>query len=118
MKLATLRDGSRDGRLVVVCRRLEYAVDATAIAPTLQNAIERWSEVEPALNALYEALNRRAALGTFAFNVHSIAAPLPRAYQWCDASALALPHRYRGLINGVTPRHFLPMANGCNWRSV
>ncbi|MGO4004949.1 fumarylacetoacetate hydrolase family protein [Pseudomonas fluorescens] len=103
MKLATLRDGSRDGRLVVVCRRLEYAVDATAIAPTLQNAIERWSEVEPALNALYEALNRRAALGTFAFNVHSIAAPLPRAYQWCDASAFLTHGERMQLAFGLAP---------------
>lgn len=87
MKLATLRDESRDGRLVVVCRRLDYAVDATTIAPTLQNAIERWSEVEPKLRALYESLNSGSAPGAFRFDVASTAAPLPRAYQWCDASA-------------------------------
>jgi fumarylacetoacetate (FAA) hydrolase len=87
MKLATLKDGSRDGYLVVVSRDLTQAVKATDIAPTLQSAIERWAEVEPRLQRLYQTLNDQAAPGAFAFDPKQAAAPLPRAYQWCDGSA-------------------------------
>jgi fumarylacetoacetate (FAA) hydrolase len=87
MKLATLKDGTRDGRLAVVSRNLQQAVDATAIAPTLQAALERWAETEPALQALYGQLNDGAAPGAFAFDPAQAMAPLPRAYQFIDASA-------------------------------
>lgn len=87
MKLATLRDGTRDGRLVVVCRQLRSAVSAHPIASTLQDAIERWQHVQAPLQALYQALNEGSAKHAFDFADADIAAPLPRAYQWCDASA-------------------------------
>ncbi|MCC6075099.1 fumarylacetoacetate hydrolase family protein [Pseudomonas sp. GCM10022188] len=86
MKLATLKDGSRDGRLLVVSRDLARAVPARG-APTLQAAIERWAEVEPALQAEYAALNAGEAAGAFAFDPAGVGAPLPRAYQFVDASA-------------------------------
>jgi len=86
MKLASLKSG-KDGRLVVVTRNLQSAVDAVAIAPTLLEALERWTQCEPKLMALYEQLNAGTAAGAFAFDPSQAAAPLPRAPQWCDGSA-------------------------------
>ncbi|WP_114946744.1 fumarylacetoacetate hydrolase family protein [Microvirga calopogonii] len=85
MKLATLSDGSRDGRLVVVSRDLTLA--ALAEPRTLQNALDAWDEALPALNDLYRRLNHREVAGAFAFETSHCLAPLPRAYQWLDASA-------------------------------
>ncbi|WP_028311740.1 fumarylacetoacetate hydrolase family protein [Derxia gummosa] len=87
MKLATLRNGSRDGRLVVVSRDLARAVDAAAIAPTLQAAIEHWATAEAPLAALYDALNAGRAADSFAFDAAQAMSPLPRAHQFIDASA-------------------------------
>lgn len=85
MKLASLKFG-RDGHLVVVSRDLTRAVDAGEIAPTLQDALDRWDECAPLLEAKYEALN--AGKGDhFAFDERACASPLPRAYQWLDGSA-------------------------------
>lgn len=85
MKLATLKHG-RDGRLVVVSRDLSRAAEASAIAPTLQAALDDWQRLAPALAALYEQLNSGEVSG-FAFDQAACASPLPRAYQWCDGSA-------------------------------
>lgn len=87
MKLATLKDGSRDGTLVVVSRDLSRAVSALPIAATLQQLIERWDELAPALQARYGALERGELAQAFAFDPEQAMAPLPRAYQWCDGSA-------------------------------
>lgn len=87
MKLATLKDGSRDGRLAVVSSDLARAVPASGIAPTLQAAIERWDETEPRLRALAAALEAGTAPDAIAFDPAQAAAPLPRAYQFIDASA-------------------------------
>ncbi|RJF95681.1 fumarylacetoacetate hydrolase family protein [Noviherbaspirillum saxi] len=87
MKLATLRSTSPDGRLIVVSRDLRKAVDAAAIAPSLRQAIEQWDLVAPALQALSDRLNTGDASGAFDFDTTACAAPLPRCFQWCDASA-------------------------------
>lgn len=87
MKLATLKNGSKDGKLAVVSRDLQQAVDATAVAPTLLAALENWAAAEPKLQALYEQLNAGRAEGAFAFDPQQAMAPLPRAPQWCDGSA-------------------------------
>ncbi|HSV45654.1 MAG TPA: fumarylacetoacetate hydrolase family protein [Ramlibacter sp.] len=87
MKLATLKNGSRDGRLVVVSRDLTRAVDAAAVTPTMQAAIERWRTAEPELKALYALLNAGKAPGAFAFDAAQAMAPLPRTHQFVDASA-------------------------------
>lgn len=87
MKLATLKNGSRDGRLVVVSRDMSHALDATAIAPTLQAALDDWAVCEPRLQALYQALNEGDCASAFPFDPIQAMAPLPRAYQWVDASA-------------------------------
>ena len=86
MKLASLKAG-KDGCLIVVSRDLARAVDASAIAPTLLDAVERWATCSPKLLSLYEALNAGTAPGAFAFDARQSAAPLPRAPQWCDGSA-------------------------------
>ncbi|MDM0033554.1 fumarylacetoacetate hydrolase family protein [Variovorax sp. J22P271] len=87
MKLATLKNGHKDGRLVVVSRDLQRAVAADDIAPSMLDAIERWSDTAPQLAARYEALNAGTAADAFDFDPAAAAAPLPRAPQWCDGSA-------------------------------
>ncbi|WP_079227445.1 fumarylacetoacetate hydrolase family protein [Pseudomonas putida] len=86
MKLATLRDGSRDGRLLVVSRDLSLATRAHAVS-TLQEAIERWDEVKDKLDSEYRRLNEGDETGAFPFDPSDVMAPLPRAYQFVDASA-------------------------------
>jgi fumarylacetoacetate (FAA) hydrolase len=87
MKLATYRDGTPDGRLLVVSRDLRLAVDATAIARNLLTALERWDDVAARLQALSDALNGGRPVGAFEFDPARCMAPLPRTFQWCDASA-------------------------------
>lgn len=87
MKLATLKNGSRDGRLVVVSRDLARAVDAASAASTMQFAIEHWDWVEAGLRALSDALNAGEGAGSFAFDPSQAMAPLPRTHQFVDASA-------------------------------
>ncbi len=87
MKLSTLKNHNRDGCLLVVSRDLAWAVDASDIAATLQDAIDHWSSVEAALRVRYEALNEGTQAGAFAFDPAQAAAPLPRAWQWLDASS-------------------------------
>ncbi len=87
MKLATLKDGSRDGLLVVVARDLKTAHIADGIAPTLQRALDDWNFIAPQLDALYAELNQGKSKRPFEFDAAQCMAPLPRAYQWLDASA-------------------------------
>ncbi|MES0807943.1 fumarylacetoacetate hydrolase family protein [Roseibium sp. SCPC15] len=86
MKLATLKDGSRDGKLVVVNDRLTYCTDASHIAPTLQAALDDWDKIAPKLKLLAESLSHEA-VPTIRFHEHDALSPLPRAYQWADGSA-------------------------------
>ncbi|HCT07203.1 fumarylacetoacetate hydrolase family protein [Pseudomonas sp. BIGb0164] len=86
MKLATLKNGQRDGQLVVVSRDLRQAVIAQPFT-TLQQALENWAHAEPVLSQQYQALNQGQVPEAFAFDPVAAAAPLPRAYQWCDGSA-------------------------------
>ncbi len=86
MKLATLRNGARDGRLVVVSRDLTQAADAGAIAATLQTALDDWARVAPRLEALAAQLEI-GAIPTERFHEHDALSPLPRAFQWLDGSA-------------------------------
>ena len=87
MKLATLKNGSRDGQLVVVSRDMARAMDASTVAPTLQHAIENWATAEPRLQDLGRQLEEGDSRQTLAFDPAQAMAPLPRAYQWCDGSA-------------------------------
>jgi fumarylacetoacetate (FAA) hydrolase len=100
MKLASLK-GGRDGRLVIVSRDLQRMTDASAIAPTLQAALDRWSEAEPTLRALAQKLEAGTAPSS-PFDQSGCAAPLPRAYQWLDGSAyvnhVVLARQARGAV--------------------
>ena len=107
MKLGSLKEGGRDGTLIVVSRDLAHAVRATGIAPTLQRALEDWSNLAPRLNALSDALNADSADGAFDLDVAQLAAPLPRAYEFVDGSAY-LPHvaRVRRARGAEVPESF------------
>ncbi|ABM31342.1 fumarylacetoacetate hydrolase family protein [Paracidovorax citrulli] len=87
MKLATYKDGSRDGQLVVVSRDLGTAHYATGIASRLQQVLDDWGFLAPQLQDLYEQLNAGRAPHAFPFEPERCMAPLPRAYQWADGSA-------------------------------
>lgn len=117
MKLASLRHG-RDGILVVVDKALKRAVKVEQIAPTLQSALDRWSEVAPRLEETYAALNKGQVAGEFAFDESAAHSPLPRAYQWVDGSAylnhVELVRKARG---AEMPKEFLTdplMYQGCS----
>jgi fumarylacetoacetate (FAA) hydrolase len=88
VKLATLKNGARDGQLVVVSRDLTRCVAVPRIARTLQDALDRWSDVAAGLAAISDALNAgRCDADAQAFDPHACHSPLPRAYQWADGSA-------------------------------
>ncbi|MDH5835424.1 fumarylacetoacetate hydrolase family protein [Luteimonas kalidii] len=107
MKLGSLKEGGRDGTLVVVSRDLARAVRATGIAPTLQRALEDWSNIAPRLNALAQSLESGDADGVFDLDQNALAAPLPRAYEFVDGSAY-LPHveRVRRARGAEVPESF------------
>jgi fumarylacetoacetate (FAA) hydrolase len=92
MKLATYKDGSRDGQLVVVSKDLSTAHYATGIAHTLQQALDDWNFIAPQLEDLYSTLNQGKARHAFAFDSALCMAPLPRAHQWVQGNAYASHH--------------------------
>lgn len=87
MKLATLKNNTRDGQLVVVSKDLSCAVPVPEIAKTLQQALDHWSVYQPQLQHCYEQLNAGKITNPLAFQEQRITSPLPRAYQWVDGSA-------------------------------
>jgi fumarylacetoacetate (FAA) hydrolase len=87
MKLASFRDGSRDGCLMVVDRALKHAVFVPQVAHTLQQALDNWVQCSPMLTRIYHDLNEGRIKQAFLFDAHQVTAPLPRAYQWADGSA-------------------------------
>lgn len=86
MRLATLRDGSRDGRLLVVSRDGLRAIDASAAAPNLRTALEDWQRTLPSLQQLATELDKKTP-AAFELDLAQLAAPLPRAAEWVDGSA-------------------------------
>ena len=99
MKLASYKDGSRDGQLLVVSRDLRSAHYATGAAHTLQQALDDWNFIAPQLQDLYVALNQGRARHAFAFEPARCMAPLPRAFQWVavDPAPLAQAQATTGL---------------------
>lgn len=100
MKLATIRTGGRDGRLAVVSRDLRLASWAPAPWATMQRAMDDWTAAKDPLAAVCETLSVGASGSGFRFEPAHCMAPLPRAYQWADASAyvnhVELVRRARG----------------------
>jgi fumarylacetoacetate (FAA) hydrolase len=112
MKLASLKEGGRDGTLIVVSRNLSRAVRVPGIATTLQRALEDWEAAAPRLNQVSEVLNGSPTETingepVFALDMHKLAAPLPRAYEFVDGSAY-LPHveRVRRARGAEVPESF------------
>jgi fumarylacetoacetate (FAA) hydrolase len=112
MKLASLKEGGRDGTLVVVNRDLTRAAKVPEIARTLQQALEDWDRAAPALAGVYEELNAAgdgalAGRDVIAVDFTALAAPLPRAYEFVDGSAY-LPHveRVRRARGAEVPESF------------
>ena len=87
MKLASLRDGSRDGLLLVVSRDLTRAVPVPRVAATLQAALDDWTQARPRLEQAAIELESGRAAGAFPFRPTEVLSPLPRAHHWVDGSA-------------------------------
>lgn len=100
MKLATLKNDTRDGQLVVVSRDLQRCVVVDHLASTLQQALDDWQKVEGPLQEISQALNAGQLTHTLPFVEDNCASPLPRAFQWADGSAyvnhVQLVRRARG----------------------
>lgn len=77
MKLGSLKQGGRDGTLIVVSRDLTRAVRVPKIAPTLQAAIEDWDRAAPELRSIYRRLGEGHAPDSFALDVKDLASPFP-----------------------------------------
>ncbi|KLE35920.1 fumarylacetoacetate hydrolase family protein [Aurantiacibacter luteus] len=92
MRLATLRDGTPDGRLIVVSPDGESYAEAPA--QTLQAALDDWDKVAPQLGALTQFPNR--------LDRSRLAAPMPRAWQWLDGSAYTAHGDLMDKVFGVT----------------
>ncbi|MBJ91205.1 MAG: 2-keto-4-pentenoate hydratase [Alteromonadaceae bacterium] len=87
MKLASLKNGSRDGLLVVVSRDLSRCVAVPVVAATMQQLLDNWAQLSVKLEEVYLALNSGKVDGEMAFEQAQCESPLPRAYQWADGSA-------------------------------
>lgn len=87
MKLASLKNGSRDGQLVVVNRSLSHYIAVPEIAETMQDALDDWSDISPQLQTIYTQLNQGEIDNAEPFDAKLCESPLPRAYQWADGSA-------------------------------
>ncbi|WP_342807334.1 fumarylacetoacetate hydrolase family protein [Alteromonas sp. M12] len=87
MKLASYKNASRDGQLVVVNKTLTQCVLVTEIASTMQQALDDWAQTSPKLESVYQQLNASKLTDTLPFDSKKCESPLPRAYQWADGSA-------------------------------
>jgi len=107
LKLASLKDGGRDGTLIVVDRALTHYVTVPDIAETLQQALDDWAHAAPRLNAVSEALNLGHGEHSQILDYTALASPLPRAYEFVDGSAY-LPHveRVRRARGAEVPASF------------
>jgi fumarylacetoacetate (FAA) hydrolase len=102
MRLATARDGTRDGRLAVVRRDGDSMLDARRVAPTLQEALDRWDACLPSLRALAASLDAGDVDGE-PLDPAALLSPLPRAYEWVDGSAFLSHVRRVRAARGATP---------------
>lgn len=87
MKLATIKNSTRDGQLVVVSKNLSKAVVVKDIARTMQEALDNWKEISPVLEKIYKELNSGSLTNTIDFDSSMTMAPIPRSYHWADGSA-------------------------------
>lgn len=110
MKLASLNQGGRDGRLAIVSRDLTRAVLASGIADTMQQALDDWATLSPHLTVLSDALNAGTVADSFVFDPGQALAPLPRAWQWLDGSAFHAHGELMAKVFGIkNPQHDKPL---------
>ena len=118
MKLASLKDGSRDGSLTVVSKNLKRAMKASHVAPTLQAALDDWPYCAPLLEEAYKALNTGTTSRAFDFDPREAMAPLPRAVQFADGSSYLihaeLIRRSRGSEMPADAKREPLMYQGCS----
>jgi fumarylacetoacetate (FAA) hydrolase len=118
MKLATLRDGTRDGTLLVVSKDLKRALKADTVAPTLQAALDDWGYAAPLLAQMAADLDADQPARAFDFEPAQCMAPLPRAPQLVDGSAylvhaeLIMASRKQKLPDNLNSRPL--MYQGCS----
>ncbi len=141
MKLATRKNGTRDGELLVVSRDNQRAVVAGEIAPTLQSLMDDWGTKAPQIEAIFEALENGERADAFDVDAETLHSPLPRSYAWIDGSAyinhIVLVRKARGAEPPATletdplvyqggsdtflgPRDGIPLADtswGCDFES-
>jgi len=86
MKLATYKNDTRDGTLMIVSKDLTKACSAEGICSTMQQALDNWQAIAPQLQMRYEQLNS-GQRESVSFDASRCESPLPRAYQWADGSA-------------------------------
>ncbi len=87
MKLASLKEGGRDGTLIVVNRAVTQAVTVPDIAVTMQMALDDWAGISPQLEEVFTGLQSGNINSAFDLDPTQLAAPLPRSYHWADGSA-------------------------------
>ncbi|MGE4429546.1 MAG: fumarylacetoacetate hydrolase family protein [Sphingobium sp.] len=92
MRLATWNNGSKDGQLIAVSPDGDHY--APAPVATLQEAMERWDEVAPALSAISDF--------PLPLDPTQVMAPMPRAWQWLDGSAFESHGALMDKVVGVT----------------
>lgn len=107
LRLVSLRDGSRDGQLALVDAALGCCAPVPQIARHLQAALDNWEVLAPELAAVQQALDAAQWAGARAFNAAECMAPLPRAYQWADASCYRNHARlmYKWRREPIPPRY-------------
>ncbi len=107
MKLATLKNNTRDGQLVIVSKDLTKCIKVPEISLTLQNALDDWTIISPKLVEIYNKLNTGKISNSQQFEENNCESPLPRAYQWADGSAyLNHVELVRKARNAVVPESF------------
>ena len=141
MKLATRKNGTRDGELLVVSRDNQRALVVGSLAPTLQALMDDWAAKAPGVQALADALEAGERDDAFDVDCSTLHSPLPRAYGWIDGSAyinhIVLVRKARGAEPPATlktdplvyqggsdtflgPRDPIPLADpdwGCDFES-
>ncbi len=103
MRLATLENGTLDGQLLLISRDHTRAVTTAGIVTTLQQALERWQEIEAPLRTLATSLESRTAANVLDYATLRFMAPLPRAWQWLDASAFESHGNLMSKVFGMDP---------------
>lgn len=86
MKLASVKNNTKDGQLILVSQDNVSYVDASDIVNNMQTAMENWDTIEADLASRYQELNSASCPNIKLTANAQLLAPLPRAWQWLDGS--------------------------------